>query len=819
MSSFPVPSQAETIIIGGGIVGCSLAYHLALNGRKDVLLLEQGRLSCGTTWHAAGLVGQLRSQSSLTRLIRYSTDLYSRLEAETGLATGWKQCGSLAVARTDERMTVLRRSIASARAQGVDIEELSSREAGDKWPLMRTDDLKGAVWLPGDGKANPADITQALARGARQHGARIVEGVRVTGFETAGPRVTAVLTDHGRVACDSVAITAGQWSRAVGLMAGVSVPLHSAEHMYIVTGKVEGVTPDLPVMRDPDGYIYFKEEVGGLVMGGFEPNAKPWGMTGIPDTFEFQLLPDDWDQFEILMEHALERVPALETAEIKTFLNGPESFTPDNNFILGRAPERSNVFIGAGFNSMGIASAGGAGRALAEWMIAGEASLDLWAVDPRRFAPFNNNPAWLHDRVKETLGLHYAMPWPNRELATARPFRRSPLYDRLADKGAVFGSKMGWERANWFATGGMTAETQYSFGRQNWFGVVGEEHRACRTGVALFDMTSFGKILVEGPDATGVLQHLCANDIDVPVGRTVYTPMLNDRGGFESDLTVARLGEDRYLLVTGSGQIIRDLDWIGRRRPAALTRATATDVTGAHAVLAVMGPSARALLASVSGDDWSGKAFAFGDIRPVSIGHASCLASRRSYMGELGWELYVPTEFAALVYDTLHGAGAAVGLRDAGYYAIDALRIEKGYRAWGRELTPDVTPYEAGLGFAVASGKAGDFIGRAALAGAAGKPLNQRIVSIRARDAAAPLAWGGELLLADGMPAGDISSAAYGYTLGAVCGLGMVRRPDGPVDESWLASREFQIDIAGHTQRVDVSLRPFHDPANRALRG
>ena len=818
MSSPSFPAQARTVIIGGGIIGASLAYHLALNGESDVVLLEQGRLSCGTTWHAAGLVGQLRSQSSITRLIRYSTDLYARLEAETGLATGWKQCGSLAVARTAERMTVLRRSIASARAQGVEIEELSPAEAGEKWPLMRTDDLKGAVWLPGDGKANPADITQALARGARSRGVRIIEQVKVTEIVKVAGRVTAVVTDHGTIACERIAITAGQWSRKVGLMCGVSIPLHSAEHMYIVTGKVPGVTPDLPVMRDPDGYIYFKEEVGGFVMGGFEPDAKPWGMAGIPDRFEFQLLPDDWDQFEILMEKALERVPALATAEIKTFLNGPESFTPDNQFLLGRAPEVTNVFVGAGFNSMGIASAGGAGRALAEWMIEGEPTLDLWPVDIRRFAPFNNNAAWLHDRVKETLGLHYAMPWPNRELDSARPLRCSPLYDRLAGKGAVFGSKMGWERANWFAPEGTARETHYSLGRQNWFPVTGAEHRACREAVSVADMTSFAKFMVEGPDAEAALQYLSAGDVAVPAGRTVYTPLLNARGGFESDLTIARLGPQQFLIVTGSGQAVRDRDWMTRSLPAHLRAVTITDVTGAYVVLAVMGPRARALMQAVSPDDWSNGGFAFGTIRPVSIGHATCLASRRSYMGELGWELYVPAECAAAVYDVLADAGAAFGLKDIGYYAIDSLRIEKGYRAWGRELTPDVTPFEAGMGFAVKPDKGCDFIGRAALLAERGQPLNRRIVCVRAREAETPVAWGGELLLADGRPVGDLTSAAYGYSLHAVVALGMVKSAGEGIDAAWLAARSFTLDIGGVVIPVDVSLTPFHDPANRALR-
>ncbi|TIN68582.1 MAG: FAD-dependent oxidoreductase, partial [Mesorhizobium sp.] len=512
------PTQARVVIVGGGIIGCSVAYHLTKLGWTDVVLLEQGQLSGGTTWHAAGLVGQLRSHSNMTSLIKYSTQLYGELEAETGLATGWKNCGSLSVARTADRMTVLKRTAASARAQGVDIDVISPKEAADLWPVMATDDLVGAVWLPGDGKANPTDLTQSLAKGARNRGAKIIERVKVTGISQRNGVACGVETDRGNIAAEIVVNCAGQWARKVGLMCGVSVPLHSAEHMYIVTGRIEGVHPDLPVMRDPDGFIYFKEEVGGLVMGGFEPHAKPWGMNGIPENFEFALLPDDWDQFEILMENALVRVPQLAEAEVKKFYNGPESFTPDNNFLLGEAPELKNFYVGAGFNSMGIASAGGAGRALAEWIVNAAPTMDLWPVDIRRFAPFNNNPRWLHDRVKETLGLHYAMPWPNRELDTARPFRRSPLYDRLTVKGACFGSKMGWERANWFAAPGERAENDYAFGRQNWHEAVKREMKATREAVAVFDQTSFAKLLVQGHDACAALNWICAGNIDVPVG-------------------------------------------------------------------------------------------------------------------------------------------------------------------------------------------------------------------------------------------------------------------------------------------------------------
>ena len=811
------PTQARVVIIGGGIMGCSTAYHLAKLGWKDVVLLEQGRLSGGTTWHAAGLVGQLRSYQNLTRLIRYSTDLYARLEAETGLATGWKQCGSLSVARTEERMVLLRRSAAMANAQGVACEPLTAKEAGDKYPIMRTDDLVGAVWLPGDGKANPADITQALAKGARNGGVRIFEKTRVTSIDTKEGRVTGVQTTEGPIAAEIVVNCGGQWARQVGRMVGVTVPLYSCEHMYIVTEKMDGVPRDLPVMRDPDGYIYFKEEVGGLLMGGFEPEAKPWNKDVIPDDFEFGMLPDDWDQFQILMDNALIRVPALEKTGIKTFMNGPESFTPDLNYILGEAPNLRGFFVGAGFNSMGIASSGGAGMALAEWIVAGEPTMDLWPVDIRRFAGFHGNDSWLRARVAETLGLHYKMPWPQREHESGRPFRRSPLYDRLKARGAWFGNKMGWERPNWFAGIGKSPNMEYGWGRGEWFDHVAAEHRATREAVTVVDETSFGKFLMQGRDAERVLQHLAANDIAVPVGRTVYTGLLNERGTFESDLTIARLAQDRFMIVTGSAQVTRDADWIGRHMPAG-AHATLTDVTAAWTVLSVMGPRSRALLQKVSRADFGNEAFPFATIREVGIGHATVLASRRTYMGELGWELYVPVEFAVTVFETLHEAGAEFGLRDAGYYAVDTLRLEKGYRAWGRELTPDDNPYQAGLGWAVKLDKPGGFIGQKVLIEARAKPLARRLVSVVLADAE-PLLWGGEALLRDGKPVGDLTSAGYGHTIGASVGLGYAKRDDGAaIDDAWLDSGRFEVDLAGIRLAAKVSLRCPYDPAGARIK-
>ena len=801
--------SARVVIVGGGIVGASVAYHLTQLGWRDVVLLEQGSLSCGTTWHAAGLVGQLRSSSNFTQLIRYSADLYSRLEAETGQATGWKRCGSVSVARTAERMIQLKRNAAMATAYGVEAHVISLDDAAARYPLMRIDDLVGAVWIPGDGKANPADITQALARGARAGGARLMEGVKVTGVNVARRAVAGVETSAGPIATEILVNCAGMWARELGRLSGVTIPLHACEHMYIVTQPIQGVASDLPVLRDPDGHIYVKEEVGGLLMGGFDPWAKPWGAEGIPEGFAFGTLKEDWDKFDILMRNALVRLPALETAEVRTFLNGPESFTPDNYFILGEAPEVRRYYVGAGFCSGGIAAAGGAGKALAEWIVEDRAPMDLWPADIRRFAPFHGNRRFLRERVSEIVGVHYNIAFPNRELTSGRGLRRSPLHERLRERRACFGAKMGWERANWFAPDGVEPEAVYSFGRQNWFPYAAAEHRAAREAVAVFDQTSFAKLKLEGADAEAVLQRLCANDVDVPPGRVVYTAMLNERGGFESDLTVTRLTADAYLVVTGSAQGTRDLDWIRRHLPAG-ARATVTEVTGAYAVLGLMGPRSRELLARVSDADLGPGAFPFLTSREIAIGQATARASRVTYVGELGWELYVPVEQAGLVYDELAQAGRDLGLRDAGYYALDSLRMEKAYRAWGREVTIDDTPWEAGLGFAVRLDKPVPFLGREALLEQRERTLTKRLLTFVLEDEAA-LPWGDEPILRDGRVVGSVTSAAFGHTLGRAVAMGYVRDPGG-VDEAYVASGRFELDVGGDRIPARAGLAAPYDP-------
>jgi 4-methylaminobutanoate oxidase (formaldehyde-forming) len=813
-----LPDRAQAVVIGGGIVGTSVAYHLTALGMTDVVLLEQGQLSSGTTWHAAGLVGQLRATESGTRLVQYSAQLYASLEDETGLATGWKQCGGVTVARTPDRMVQLLRTAAAAEAYDLECEILTPAQAKEHYPILETSDLQGAIWLPRDGTANPADVTQSLAKGARMRGARIFERTRVVGINVREGVACGVRTDQGDIEAEIVINCAGQWANAIGALAGVTVPLHSAEHFYVVTEFIDGVPRMMPILRDPDGYTYMKEEVGGLVVGGFEPVAKPWvAPNEIPHPFEFQLLEEDWDHFEILMDSALHRVPVLQETGIKKFYNGPESFTPDNQFILGEAPEVRNFFVAAGFNSVGIASAGGAGRALAEWIVSGEPQSDLVSVDIRRFGTFNGNHAWLRARVAEVLGLHYAVPWPNREFETARPFRRSPLHHLLLEKGANFGSRMGWERPNFFAPEGAAPIIEYAWGKQNWIPWVDAEQSSTRTAVAVFDETSFGKLLVQGRDAVKLLQWLCTNDVDVPVGRTVYTGVLNSRGTYEADITLTRTAPDEYLWVTGAASVVRDRDWITRHF-ALDQHVSVTDVSDAFAVIGVMGPHSRELLQTLSRDDFSHDAFPFGTSRLVSLGFATVRATRLTYVGELGWELYVPSEFAVGVYQDLVATGQALGLKDAGYYAINAMRLEKGYRAFGPELNPDIGPVEAGLLFATKVRSDIDFLGRAALEETLASGVRRRIVSIVVQDPQAML-WGGELVLRNGRGAGQVTSAAFGTTTGSCVGLALVRDPDGGIlTDGFTDSGSWQVNVGGRLIDLEVSAKAPYDPSNARIR-
>ena len=804
-----LPSQAEIVIVGGGIIGCSTAYHLAKEHKAEVVLLERAKLTSGSTFHAAGLVGQLRSSASITQLLKYSVELYGTLEAETGLATGWKQNGGLRLANNQERWTEIKRQATTAHSFGLEMHLLSPKEALDLWPLMDASDLVGAAFLPTDGQANPSDITQSLAKGARKHGARIFEGVTVTGIRVEDGRVRGVETDRGAVACDKLVNCAGQWAKAIGRLAGVSVPLQSMQHQYMVTEAIPGVTPGLPTLRDPDRLTYFKEEVGGLVMGGYELNPRSWAEAGIPEGFVFSLLESDWDHFEPLMEQALIRVPALAEAGIKTLTNGPESFTPDGNFILGEAPEVRNFFVGAGFNAFGIASAGGAGKALAAWVMTREQPMDLWVADIRRFSRLHRDDAWVRARTIEACAKHYTMAWPHEEHESGRPRLVSPLYERLKARRACFGSKLGWERPNWFAPEGVEPKDIYSFGRQNWFAHVGAEHHACRERVALFDQSSFAKFEVVGRDAERALSWICANDVARPVGSLTYTQKLNSRGGIECDLTVGRLADDRYYIVTGTGFRTHDAAWIRQNIPADCA-AELSDVTEALGTLTLMGPRAREVLSRATDDDLSNAGFPFATLREIAVAGHRVRALRLTYVGELGWELHMPIAATGEVYDALMAAGADFGIANAGYRAIESLRLEKGYRAWGADITPADSPFEAGLGWAVKLKTGQPFLGREAAERAANSPKKKLLACFTVDDPEVVL-QGRETIYRNGEAVGYLSSGGWGYSVGKNIGYGYVRDGQG-VDHDFLTAGRYQLEVACEQVPCQLQLGALYDP-------
>ena len=804
------------VIVGGGIVGASVAYHLAKLGWKDVVLLEQNQLSGGTTWHAAGLVGRLRTSNSMTRINKYSAELYASLEEETGHPTGWKQVGSLIVGKSEARMTQLRRTAAMAEIFGVEVQLISPEATKAKWPLLRIDDVLGAAWLPHDGKVIPKEICVALAKGARQRGATVLENVRVTDVLREKGRVTGVRTTEGVIQAERVVLCGGMWARELGLRCGVSIPLYPVEHHYIVTESLPGAFDELPVGRDPDLCLYFRGEGDAVMLGAFQKYTKPWMVDRVPDNFSFQLLEPDWEKYAEPLAAGKWRIPALETAKFAKFVNGPESFTPDNNFIMGEAPELKNLFVAAGFNSVGIASAGGAGKYLAEWIIEGRPTLDLWSVDIRRFAPYANNLAFLRERVTEVLGLHYQLAWPNREFETGRGLRKTPLHERLAADGACFGAKSGWERPNWFARAGMKPEMQYSFGRQNWFECHAAEHRAARERVALFDQSGFSKLLLKGHDALAVLQRLCGNEMDVPDGRAVYTGMFNARGGFETDLTVVRLSRNEFYLVTGTAQAVHDSDWITRHIQLH-EQVEWVDVTEAFGVIGVMGPTSRALLERVTEADLSAAAFPFGTARDIGIGQATARAVRITYVGELGWELHVPTGQLGLAYATLVGAGRDLGVTQAGHYAINSLRLEKGYRAWGAELSPDDTPLEAGLGFAVAWNKSVPFLGREALLKQKATGVNRQMAIFVLQDPE-PVLWGSEPILRNGEVVGYTTSGSYGHTVGGGIGMGYIKSAS-RVTPEFIQSGTYQLNVSGRLCPATVHLRPPYDPERKRILG
>ena len=809
-----LPKQARVVIVGGGVIGCSIAYHLTKIGVSDVVLLERKQLTSGTTWHAAGLIGQLRDNHHMTELAKYTAELYLELEAETGQAVGYKVNGSLSTATNAGRMEDLLRRADMAKVFGLKVDVLGPEGCKDHHPLIEIHDVIGGIFIPTDGQADPVGITQALAKGARMGGAQIFENTLVSKVLTDGDRVTGVETDAGTVMADHVVLACGMWTRELASRLGVTVPLHACEHFYILTEPFEGCTPDLPVYRDYDHQAYYKEDAGKILLGAFETVAKPWGMDGISPDFCFDQLPDDFDHFMPILEAAIRRMPALENAGIQTFFCGPESFTPDDRYHLGAAPELDGLFIAAGMNSIGVQSAGGVGRLMAGWIVDGHPPGDFNGVDVRRNLPFQRNRKYLHDRVSETLGLLYATHWPFYQYKTSRGVRRSSLHRHLETLGACFGEVAGWERANWFAPFGVKPEYEYSFKRQNWFEHSAAEHRNVRENVGVFDQSSFSKFRVQGRDACTVLNNICANDVDVDAGRIVYTQWLNDRGGIEADLTVTRLAENDYLVVTGAGAQVRDFKWLTSHIPDD-AQCIATDVTSGYAVISVMGPNSRALLQSVSPDDLSNEAFPFAHSREIELGMGLVRASRITYVGELGWELYVPTEFAPHIFETVLEAGDAHGLKPAGLHALNSLRIEKAYRHWGHDISEEETPLEAGLGFAVKTAKA-NFIGRDAILKQKETGVTSRLVQFALNDPE-PLLYHNEPIYRDGTIVGYLTSGMYGHTLGAAIGLGYVKNAGG-VDADFMASGTYEIEVAGRKFAATASLKPMFDPGNEKIR-
>ena len=816
-----LPAQASVVIIGGGVAGCSIAYHLTKIGVTDVVLLERRKLTCGTTWHAAGLVGQLRATRNLTELAKYTADLYHSLEAETGQATGFKQNGSISVAQTEARFEELKRGASMGKTFGLEIDVLSTPEIKERWPLLAIDDLVGGIFLRKDGQTNPIDTTQALAKGAKMRGAKILENTTVSRIRIESGRAVGVETDAGYIAADTVVLCAGMWSHGLAQQCGVAVPLHAAEHFYIVTEPIKGLPGNLPVLRVQDECAYYKEDAGKLLVGCFEPVAKPWGMQGIPQDFSFETLPEDYEHFEPILDAAVKRVPALADAGIQLFFNGPESFTPDDRYYIGETPEVRDLFLATGFNSIGIQSSGGVGKVLAQWIVDRHPPVDLCDVDIRRAMPFQANRRYLRDRTVETLGLLYAMHWPYYQYRTARGARRTPLHDRLIAAGACMGETAGWERPNWFAAPGSSPRYHYSYGRQNWFAACQSECLAVRDAVALFDQCCFAKFLVQGPDACAILNHLSAADVNVAPGRIVYTQWLNERAGIEADLTITRLSESEFMVVTSAICQTRDLAWLRRQiQSRADARCTVTDVTSGIAMVGVMGPRSRELLQRLSGTDLSNTAHPFGQSRELEIGYARVRASRITYVGELGWELYLPAEHCLDVYEQLVAAGAEFGLRHAGYHAMGACRVEKGYRHWSHDIADEDTPLESGLGFAVAWDKAGGFLGREALLKQrAGAPLRKRLVQVMLAETSddAPLLYHEEPIVRDGRIVGSIKSGAWGFRLGRSIGMGYVHAEEG-VSPQWLESGRWEIEVACRRWPAHVQLKPWYDPTNQRIK-
>ena len=806
-----IPTHTKVVIIGGGVIGCSVAYHLTQLGWKDIVLLERAQLTAGTTWHAAGLVeaGGFFSETEINLAI-YTRKLYQELEVETGQPTGYKRVGYLEFATHPDRLEMMHRVAAFDRQFGIETQELTPGEVKNKWPLAYTEDIIAGFFSPGDGRVNPIDATMALAKGARMGGAQIFEGVEVTGVTQEYGRVSGVITAQGNIRADFVVNCAGMWARQLGKMAGVGIPLQPMEHYYLITEPFEGANSDLPVLVDLDRYAYYREEHGGMLLGLFEPVAAPWGLGGIPEDFTFGEIAPDWDRMSPYIEEAMKRIPVLRHVGIRKLFCGPESFTPDLSPIVGEAPGLQNYFVAAGLNSLGILFGGGIGRVMANWIIEGVPDVDVTGIDIARISPYQNTPNYLRDRSVEVLGHLFDIQYPNLGYKRARNIRKSAFHDRLAEAGAYFGEYAGWEHPDWFAPRGVEPKVQYAWGRQNWFEYAAAEHQATRQDVTLMDYSVMAKILVQGPDALKYLNYICTNDIDVPNGKIVYTQWLNEKGTIEADLTVTRLAADQFLILTGDGTTTAVLKWLKRHIPPK-SIVFITNITSAYSVLSLQGPKSRILLSKVTSADLSNEAFPFMTMQEIDLGYAYVRAFRVSYVGELGWELYIPTEFSLHVFDTLLGAGGQFGLKHIGFQALDSLRLEKAYRDYGGDIDNTDSPFEVGLGRFVDLKKPGGFIGKEATLRRINKGPDYRMVQFLLEDPE-PIMHYGEIIYRDGKFAGWIMAGNYGHTLGASVGVGPIENNGDIVTEEFIRNGSYEIDIAGKRFPAKASLQPMYDP-------